>query len=144
LRHRILCWMEIITERLESQRGPEEWFSGEVWLDAVATALAPSQVRVLSVHFAPGARTAWHTHPVGQVLYVTEGEGRVQRRGGPVEAIKIGDTILLEAGEEHWHGAAPTRFMTHIAIQEADAEGISAHWGEHVTDEEYLVEPSGP
>jgi len=136
--------MEVTRERRESGRGPAERFTGEVWMDEVAAALAPSRVRFLSVHFAPGARTAWHTHPVGQVLHVTEGEGRVQRRDGPVELIRTGDTVLIEPGEEHWHGAAPETFMTHIAVHEVDAEGNAADWGEHVTDEEYLTEPSGP
>lgn len=133
--------MEIISEHPESGRGPVEWFTGEVWMDAVATAPPPSRVQVLSVHFAPGARTAWHKHPLGQVLYVTEGEGRAQRKGGPVEAIKAGDAVTFEAGEEHWHGAAPDRFMTHIAIQEADEQGMPVHWGEQVSDEDYLAEP---
>jgi quercetin dioxygenase-like cupin family protein len=135
--------MEITTEHPESGRGPAQRFTGEVWLDAVATAQAPSRVQVLSVHFAPGARTAWHTHPVGQVLYVTEGEGRAQSRGGPVRTIRAGDSVLIEAGEEHWHGAAPGRYMSHIAIQEADEEGVPAHWGEHVSEQDYLAEPAG-
>ena len=90
-----------------------------------------------SVHFAPGARTAWHTHPNGQTIYVTEGLGLAQRRGGPVEVIGPGDRVFFEPGEEHWHGARPNRFMTHIALLEVDEEGIPANWGDHVTDEEY-------
>jgi quercetin dioxygenase-like cupin family protein len=129
--------MEVIRNRPESQRGPAEWFTGEVWLDTIGEGPEPSRVRILSVHFTPGARTAWHTHPVGQVLHVTEGEGLCQREGGPVESIRAGDTIRFEPGENHWHGASPTRFMTHLAIQEADEEGTPAYWGEHVTDEQY-------
>jgi quercetin dioxygenase-like cupin family protein len=94
------------------------------------------RAQLLSVHFTPGARTAWHKHPHGQVLHVTEGEGRVQTRGGPVETIRAGDTITFEPDEEHWHGASPTTFMTHLALQEADDEGVPAYWGDHVSDEE--------
>ena len=85
----------------------------------------------------PGARTAWHTHPLGQTIYVTEGLGRCQVRGGPVEEIRPGDRVFFEPDEVHWHGAAPDRFMAHIAIQEADDSGSPVTWGEHVTDEEY-------
>jgi quercetin dioxygenase-like cupin family protein len=135
--------MEVIRERPESGRGPGERFTGEVWLDTVGVTPPPSRVQALSVHFTPGARTAWHSHPMGQLLHVTEGEGRVQAKGGPIHAIKAGDSVRIEAGEEHWHGAAPDRFMTHIAIQEGDEEGLPAYWGEHVSDEEYLAEPGG-
>ena len=90
-----------------------------------------------SVHFTPGARTAWHTHPNGQTIFVIEGLGLAQRRGGPVEVIRPGDRVFFEPGEHHWHGAAPNRFMTHIAIQEVDDSGSPVTWGEHVTDEEY-------
>ena len=134
--------MEINRTRPETQRGPAEWFTGDVYLDAIASASPPSRMNALSVHFTPGARTAWHTHPLGQVLYVTEGEGRVQRKGGPVEIIRPGDTVRFDPDEEHWHGAAPERFMTHIALQESGDDGKPAHWGEHVTDDEYLTEPS--
>jgi quercetin dioxygenase-like cupin family protein len=134
--------MEIRRTRPESGRGPEEWFTGEVWLDQIGEPLpAPSRMRALSVHFTPGARTAWHRHPLGQLLHVTEGIGRVQSKGGPVEEIRAGDTIRFEPDEEHWHGAAPSHFMTHLALQEADDEGVPAYWGEHVTDEEYLAAP---
>lgn len=97
----------------------------------------------MSVHFSPGARTAWHRHPLGQVIHVTEGVGRVQREGGPVEVIRPGDSVRFDADEEHWHGAAPSRFMTHIAIQEVDDQGTAAYWGEHVGDAQYLAGPSG-
>jgi quercetin dioxygenase-like cupin family protein len=85
----------------------------------------------------PGARTAWHTHPHGQTIYVTEGAGLCQRRDGPIEAILPGDVVFFEPGEDHWHGAAPNSFMTHLAMQEADNSGTPVFWGEHVTDEEY-------
>lgn len=135
--------MDISRTRPESRRGPAAWFTGEVWLDAIDPgAPLPSRMRALSVHFNPGARTAWHTHPFGQVLHVVEGVGRVQSRGGPVEQIRAGDTIRFEPDEEHWHGAAPATFMTHLALQEADDEGVPAYWGEQVSDEEYLTEPA--
>jgi quercetin dioxygenase-like cupin family protein len=88
------------------------------------------------VHFTPGARTAWHTHPAGQTIYVLEGIGRCQRAGGAVEIIRPGDRVFFEPGETHWHGASPERFMTHIAMLEVDEHGNSAEWGEHVSDEE--------
>ena len=94
------------------------------------------------MHFTPGARTAWHTHPHGQTIWVTEGVGLVQRRGGPVEVINAGDRVFFEPGEEHWHGAAPNRFMTHLALHEADDRGNVATWGDHVTDVEYGAGPS--
>src|SRR5262249_34994666 len=105
----------------------------------VATPSGPSQLSSSSVHFTPSARTAWHTHPNGQTIYVLEGVGRCQRRGGPVEEIRAGDRVFFEPGEEHWHGAAATRFMTHLAMPKVDEQGNSATWGEHVTDEEYAA-----
>ena len=97
----------------------------------------PSRLSASSVHFAPGARTAWHTHPNGQTIFVLEGVGRAQRRGGQVEVIRPGDRVFFEPGEEHWHGAAPDRFMTHLALIDVDEDGKSADWGDHVTEEEY-------
>ena len=94
-----------------------------------------------AVHFTPGARTAWHTHPNGQTIYVVEGVGLAQRRGGPVEVIRPGDRVFFEPGEDHWHGAAPTRFMTHLAMVEVDDAGKAATWGDHVTEEEYAAAP---
>ena len=129
--------MEITRTPPHTKRGPAEWFSGDVWIDEVATPPAPLRFRAVSVHFTPGARTAWHHHPVGQVLHVTEGVGLVQRRGGPVEVIRAGDRVRFEPGEDHWHGASPQWFMTHLAIHESDDEGVAAVWGPHVTDEEY-------
>jgi quercetin dioxygenase-like cupin family protein len=103
--------------------------------------LGPSCVASAHVHFAPGARTAWHTHPNGQTIWITEGIGLCRRRGGPVEVIRPGDRVFFEPGEEHWHGAAPTRFMAHVAIHQADDEGNTVTWGEHVTDQEYAEAP---
>ena len=102
-----------------------------------AAPVPPARVRVLSVHFAPGARTAWHRHPFGQVLHVSEGAGLVQSRGGEPEAIRAGDTVQAAAGEWHWHGAGPGTFMTHLAVQETGADGQSTEWGDHVSDDEY-------
>jgi quercetin dioxygenase-like cupin family protein len=101
-----------------------------------------SRVSATSVKFTPGARTAWHTHPNGQTIYVTEGVGLAQRRGGSVEVIRPGDRVFFEPGEDHWHGAAPLQFMTHLAIVELDEDGNTATWGDHVTDEEYAQAPS--
>jgi quercetin dioxygenase-like cupin family protein len=134
--------MQITRNSLETNRGPGDWFTGAVYIDAVASPPAPSRSGAASVHFTPGARTAWHTHPLGQTIFVTEGVGLCQRRGGPIEVIRPGDRVFFEPGEDHWHGAAPTRFMTHIAIQEADETGSPVTWGEHVSDEEYSAAPS--
>jgi len=135
--------MQVIRTRPESQPGPAERFTGSVWIDPIAIGDPPSTVRAFSVHFTPGARTAWHQHPRGQILYVVEGHGLVQQRGRPVEQIRAGDTIVTLPGEWHWHGAAPGAFMTHLAIQEVDNDRIDAYWGEHVTDQEYHDVP-GP
>jgi quercetin dioxygenase-like cupin family protein len=129
--------MEITRNSLDTTPGPGDWFTGTVFIDTIAAPSAPSRAGAANVHFAPGARTAWHTHPLGQTIYVTEGIGRCQRRGGPVEEIRPGDRVRFEAGEEHWHGAAPNRFMVHVAVHEADDSGSTVTWGEHVTDAEY-------
>ncbi|MDP9227969.1 MAG: cupin domain-containing protein [Actinomycetota bacterium] len=136
--------MEIDRDPPKSKRGPEDWFTGEVWMEEIASPPAPARIQALSVRFTPGARTAWHRHPFGQVLHVTEGEGRAQRKGGPVEVIRPGDRISFEPGEEHWHGAAPATGMTHLALQEADEDRVPTYWGEHVADDDYLAEPAGP
>ena len=115
-----------------TMKGPAEWFTGEVWVDGIAQGRAPSPMSVGSVHFTPCAHTAWHRHSIGQTLYVTEGEGRVQSRGGPVITIRPGDLIRIDGNEWHWHGAARDHFMTHIAITEGDTE-----WGQHLTYAEY-------
>jgi quercetin dioxygenase-like cupin family protein len=133
--------VKITRNSTETAAGPGDWFTGTVYLDMIVTPTEPSRVQAASVHFAPGARTAWHTHPFGQTIHVTEGVGRCQRRDGPIEVIRPGDTVYFEPGEDHWHGAAPDRFMTHIAIQEVDDEGSPVRWGEHVSDEAYGREP---
>jgi quercetin dioxygenase-like cupin family protein len=133
--------MQITRSSLDSTPGPGDWFTGAVYLDTVAAPAEPTRLAASSVHFTPGARTAWHSHPNGQTIYVTEGIGRVQRSGGPLEVIRPGDRVYFEPGERHWHGAAPNRFMTHLAMQQLDEEGIAVNWAEHVTDEEYDSEP---
>jgi len=129
--------MQITRSSIATVAGPAEWFTGAVFIDPVATPTDGARVNASLVHFTPGARTAWHTHPHGQTVYVTEGVGRAQRRGGPIEVIRPGDRVFFEPGEEHWHGAAPDRFMAHVAVAEVDDQGHPAAWGEHVTDEEY-------
>jgi quercetin dioxygenase-like cupin family protein len=119
-----------------SGKGPAEYFTGAVRVDPLFQMDAPARTRGGSVTFEPGARSAWHTHPFGQVLVVTAGVGRVQRWGGPVEEIKPGDVVWIPAGVKHWHGAAPTTSMTHIAIQE-HLEGNVVDWMEKVSDEQY-------
>ncbi len=134
--------MQLTRNSLDTAAGPEDWFTGSVYLDTVAAPSAGSRLSASSVHFAPGARTAWHAHPNGQTIWVLEGVGLAQRRGGPIEVIRPGDRVFFEPGEEHWHGAAPNRFMTHIAMLEVDAEGSPATWGDHVTDGEYGAAPT--
>jgi quercetin dioxygenase-like cupin family protein len=121
----------------QSAVGPAAWFTGTVYIDGIRNPDEQSAVGCAHVRFTPGARTAWHTHPRGQTLYVTDGIGYVARRGGPVQEIRPGDVIYIEPGEEHWHGATPDRFMAHVAIQETDDQGQVVTWGEHVTDQEY-------
>jgi quercetin dioxygenase-like cupin family protein len=126
--------MEITRSSLETTPGPSDWFSGNVYIDTVAAPNDESRVSASWVHFTPGARTAWHTHPHGQTVFVIEGVGRCQRRGGPVEEIRPGDRVFFEPGEEHWHGAVEARFMSHIAIVQVGEDGHPATWLEHVTD----------
>jgi quercetin dioxygenase-like cupin family protein len=133
--------MQITRNTTDTGRGPSDWFTGAVYIDAVAAPSNGSRISASGVHFTPGARTAWHTHPNGQTIWVVEGVGLCQRRGGPIEVIRAGDRVFFEPGEEHWHGAAPTRFMTHIAMLEVDSEGNPATWGNHVTDAEYASAP---
>jgi quercetin dioxygenase-like cupin family protein len=133
--------MQLTKNSINTNAGPSEWFTGTVFIDTIATPVGQARLSASSVHFTPGARTAWHTHPNGQTIYVTEGIGLCQRRGGAVEVIRPGDRVFFEPGEEHWHGAAPNRFMTHIAMLEVDDKGNSATWGEHVTDEESGRQP---
>jgi len=117
---------------------PKEYFTGTVWQDPIITAAAPARVVANRVAFEPGARTAWHTHPLGQTLYVVFGVGRVQAKGGPVREIKSGDVVWIPPGEKHWHGAGPTTAMVHIAMQES-LDGSPVTWMEYVTDAEYAV-----
>jgi quercetin dioxygenase-like cupin family protein len=134
--------MQITRNSLDTTTGPGDRFTGIVYIDAVATPTAGSRLSTSSVHFTPGARTAWHTHPHGQTIYLTEGVGLCQHRGGPIEVIRSGDRVFFEPGEEHWHGAAPNRFMTHLAMVEVDDDGNTTRWGEHVSDEEYDAAPA--
>jgi quercetin dioxygenase-like cupin family protein len=131
--------MEITRNSLDTKQGPGDWFTGVVFMDPIAAPAPPAQLAATAVRFTPGARTHWHTHPLGQNIYVTEGVGLCQRRGGPVEVIRPGDRVFFEPGEDHWHGAAPNRFMTHIAMQEADDSGSTVTWGAPVSDEEYKL-----
>jgi quercetin dioxygenase-like cupin family protein len=133
--------MQITRNSLDTAAGPEDWFTGTVYVDTVASPSGGSRLSASSVHFTPGARTAWHTHPNGQTIWVTEGQGLCQRRGGPIEVIRPGDRVFFEPSEEHWHGAAPNRFMTHLAMLEVDGEGNPATWGDHVSDDEYGAAP---
>jgi quercetin dioxygenase-like cupin family protein len=134
--------MQITRSSLDTGTGPADWFTGTVYLDTVAQPSPPARTAAALVHFTPGARTAWHTHPLGQTIFVTEGVGLCQREGGPVEEIRPGDRVFFEPGENHWHGASPTRFMVHLAIQEADESGAFVAWGAHVTDQEYAAPAS--
>ena len=134
--------MKITRNDTASRPGPSEWFTGAVYLDPVTTPTAGSRLSASSVHFTPEARTAWHTHPHGQTIWVTEGIGLAQRRGGPIEVIRPGDRVFFEPGEDHWHGASSNRFMTHLAMLEVDDAGNPATWGDHVSDEEYAAAPT--
>jgi quercetin dioxygenase-like cupin family protein len=134
--------VEITRSSIDTAKGPEKWFTGDVYLDPVAAAPAPGRVQANLVRFTPGARTAWHTHPLGQTIYVIEGVGLCQRRGGPIEVIRPGDRVFFEPGEDHWHGAAASRFMVHLALNEVDDEHVAVNWGEKVTDEEYSAAPA--
>jgi len=129
--------VQITRNSTDTGTAPSEWFKGTVYIDAIATPSEPFRIQAVKVHFTPGARTAWHTHPHGQTIFVTEGVGLCQREGGPVEVIRPGDRVFFEPGENHWHGAAPDRFMAHIAIHQNDESGSPVTWGRHVTDEEY-------
>jgi quercetin dioxygenase-like cupin family protein len=130
--------MKILTDRPTS-KAPAERFTGDVWLDVIVGGQEPSRVRVSVVRFSPGARNAWHAHALGQTLHVTEGVGRIQTRGAAIVEIRAGDTVYTAPGEWHWHGAAPDRFMTHLAIREAPVEGQDIEWGDQVSDDEYAA-----
>lgn len=119
-----------------SSKGPVEWFTGSVRIDPLFQAPAPARVACASVTFEPGARTAWHTHPLGQTLIITSGAGLAQRWGGSIEQIRPGDVVFFAPGEKHWHGATQTTGMTHIAMQE-QLDGRVVEWLEHVSEEQY-------
>jgi quercetin dioxygenase-like cupin family protein len=121
-----------------TRRAPKEWFTGNVLQDPLVVAEAPARLVANRVFFEPGARTNWHTHPLGQTLYVIAGVGRVQTKGGPMREIRPGDVVWIPPGEKHWHGGSPTASMTHIAMQES-LNGTHADWMEPVTDAEYAV-----
>ncbi len=122
-----------------SRKGPLDWFTGDVWIDEIAVGAAPSRLRAFRVSFAPGTRTAWHTHPVGQVLHVLTGSGLAQAEGGPVRSIHPGETVSIAPNERHWHGAGPTTTMVHLALQESDNDGVDVVWLEPVADEDYTA-----
>ena len=134
--------MKVTRNNIRTIEGSREWFTGAAYIDAVASPSGVSRLNASSVHFTPAARTAWHTHPNGQTIYVTDGIGLVQRRGAPIEVIRPGDRVFFSPGEDHWHGAAPTRFMTHVAMLEVDDDGTSATWGAQVSEEEYRAAPA--
>ncbi len=129
--------MQVTRSSIDTQKGSTDSFAGDVYIDTVAAPQATSPFAAAAVHFTPGARTVWHVHPRGQTIYVTEGVGLCQREGGPVEVIRPGDRVFFEPGENHWHGAAPDRFMVHIAMHRIDESGSSVTWGDRVTDAQY-------
>ena len=133
--------MQITRNSLDTGTGPSDWFTGEVFVDAITTPSGDWRIAAALVHLTPGAHTAWHTHPCGQTIWVVEGVGLCRREGGPIEVIRPGDRVFFEPGENHWHGAAPTRFMAHVALQQADADGNVVTWGEHVRQDEYAAAP---
>jgi quercetin dioxygenase-like cupin family protein len=124
-----------------SMKGPADWFTGTVRIDSLFDATAPARAAAGAITFEPGARTAWHTHPLGQTLIVLFGRGLVQRQGGPIEEIRPGDVVSFAPGEKHWHGASPETAMQHIAVQEA-LDGKAVDWLEHVTEEQYRSQSS--
>jgi quercetin dioxygenase-like cupin family protein len=125
--------MQITRSTIQAQHGPADWFTGDVYIDAVAAPAGTSTFAAAPAHFTPGARTAWYTHPRGQMIFVTDGVGLCQREGGSVEVIRLGDRVFFDAGENHWHSAAAERFMVHRAIQQNDENASTVTWGEHVT-----------
>jgi len=131
--------MQITRNSLDTGAGPGDWFTGDVYIDTITTPSNDWRIGAAAVHFTPGARTAWHTHPHGQTIWVTEGIGLCQREDGPIEVIRPGERVFFEPGENHWHGATASRFMTHIAMQQADEHGNVVTWGNHVTDTDYAA-----
>jgi quercetin dioxygenase-like cupin family protein len=133
--------MKVTKNNRSTGNGPKDWFSGTVFIDPIRDPDNQTAVGCAHVRFAPGARTAWHTHPKGQTIYLTDGTGLAQCEGGEIEVIRPGDVAYFEPGENHWHGAAKDKFMAHIAIQEADDSGKVVEWGDRVTDKEYGKQP---
>jgi quercetin dioxygenase-like cupin family protein len=132
--------MKIFTSKERpSREGPADWFTGNVWIDEIVVGTAPSRLRAFRVSFEPGARTAWHTHPVGQTLHVFSRHGLIQLEGQPIQEIHPGDTVTIAPNARHWHGAGPSSTMVHLAIQEADAQNVDVVWLEQVTDQEYTA-----
>ncbi len=129
--------MKVIKSGGKTALGPANWFTGTVYIDGVQSPGEDGNLNCAHVRFTPGARTAWHTHPNGQTLYVTDGIGYVASRGGQVQEIRPGDVVFIAPGEEHWHGATAERFMSHLALNEADEHGQVVTWLDHVTDDEY-------
>ncbi|MEN2738343.1 cupin domain-containing protein [Microbacterium sp. X-17] len=131
--------MRVVTSSRPTHVGGPEWFTGYVYWDDIDAFPPGSGMEMVNVHFAPGSRSTWHSHPNGQVIHVTEGVGLCQREGGPVVEIRPGESVFFEPGENHWHGAAPDRIMVHLAFRTADEDGRMYTLGPHVTDEEYLA-----
>ena len=134
--------MQITRATNQTGKGPSDWFTGDVYIDTIAAPSEGSRLGAAVVHFTPGARTAWHTHPHGQTIWVAEGVGVCQREGGPIEIIRAGDSVFFEPGENHWHGASPDRFMAHVAMHQADENGKPVDWGRHVDEDEYAQAPT--
>ena len=133
--------MKVTRSGSETGPAPSEFFTGSVTMTPVANPSERSRINATSVHFEPSARTAWHTHPNGQTLFVTEGIGLAQGRGGPIEVIRPGDRVWIDGGEDHWHGASAALAMTHLSFVEVDDDGNAAVWGDQVTGEEYAAAP---
>jgi quercetin dioxygenase-like cupin family protein len=136
--------MDIRTaEKMQTQRAPANYFTGTVWQEALIEAPSPARLRAVRVTFEPGARTVWHTHPLGQTLYVLSGVGRIQLWGEVARVITPGDVVWIPPGEKHWHGASPDQAMTHLALHEA-LDGLAVDWLEPVSDAQYREHPAGP
>ncbi|MEV8517823.1 cupin domain-containing protein [Dactylosporangium sp. NPDC051484] len=133
--------MEVIRVPSTSRPAPQQRYSGVAWIGRDVTAMEPSRLATFHAQFNPGARTAWHRSPYGRVLHILHGVGRVQRRGGPVHEVRAGDTVVVAAGEWHWHGAGPGTFVAVVSTQETDPDGGDTEWGEQVTESEYLRPP---
>ncbi len=133
----------LINRAPQSNHAPQDWFTGDVFYEELIVGPSPSALRMLSVHFAPGARSWWHTHPVEQVIHVTSGTALVQREGDPVQVVATGESVWFAPGVAHWHGAAPDTFMTHLAAQQAGEDGTTVEWVRPVSNAEYAATPEG-